>query len=171
LPLPDSVDGLWCGFAAAFFPDLSTTLALWARKLKPGGWAAITEIDDLFGHEPLSVKSKALLTSYADEARSAGRYDFFMGRRLREHLSRAGFHVTREMSLADAELSFKGPASAEVVEAWRARLNRMRLLHDHCGAHFDVLKAEFLDCLHRPDHRCSARVVCCLAVKTNPDAG
>ena len=54
--LPDlgvMADGLWCSFTAAYFTDLPTALLAWARNLKSGGWIALTEIDDLFGHEPL----------------------------------------------------------------------------------------------------------------------
>lgn len=47
--LPDlgvTADGLWSSFAAAYFPELSTVLASWSRNLRPGGWLALTEIDD-----------------------------------------------------------------------------------------------------------------------------
>jgi len=50
--IPDlgvSADGLWCSFTAAYFPDLLTALAAWARNVKAAGWVALTEIDDLFG--------------------------------------------------------------------------------------------------------------------------
>jgi len=50
-------DGIWCSFTAAYFPDLAPALHLWAQNLKSGGWIAVTEIDDLFGHEPLSVET------------------------------------------------------------------------------------------------------------------
>jgi hypothetical protein len=88
-----------------------------------------------------------------------------MGRKLRGHLERAGFTVTKELGLADRELSFAGPADPEVVEAWRARLEGMRLLRDFCGPDFDDLRADFLSCLTRADHRSLARVCFCLATK------
>ena len=37
--------------------------------------------------------------------------------------------------LEDQELSFSGPVSPEVPDAWRARFNRMKLLRDFCGEH------------------------------------
>lgn len=85
-PLPDSgvaADGVWCSFAAAYFSDLDTVLSAWTRYLKPDGWIALTEIDDLFGHEPLSSETKALLDAYAREGFAHKRYDFHMG-----HLAR-----------------------------------------------------------------------------------
>ena len=82
--LPDlgvMADGLWCSFTAAYFTDLPTAVSAWARNLKAGGWIALTEIDDLFGHEPLSEQTKSLLSAYAEQAFAAGRYDFHMGRK------------------------------------------------------------------------------------------
>lgn len=165
LELEVEVDGLWGGFIAAYFPDLPVALSRWAAHLRPGGWVALTEIDDFFGHEPLSERTRKLFDGYAREALAAERYDFHMGRKLRGHLERAGFTITAELTLADRELAFDGPADPEVVEAWRARLERMRPLRDFCGPDFDDLRADFLSCLTRVDHRTRARVCFCLAAK------
>jgi hypothetical protein len=62
-----------------------------SRNLKPEGWTAVTEIDDLFGHEPLSARTKALLGAYCDDALVTGRYDFRAGRKLKSCLERSGF--------------------------------------------------------------------------------
>jgi len=166
--LPDlgvMADGLWCSFTAAYFTDLSTALLAWGRNLKSGGWIALTEIDDLFGHEPLSGRTKTLLSAYAEESFAAGRYDFHMGRKLRDYLERAAFTVSKSLILEDQELSFSGPASPEVLDAWRARFNRMKLLRDFCGPSIDQVQEEFLGCLMRADHRSTAKVYCCIANK------
>ena len=164
LDLGVAVDGLWCSFAAAYFPNLPAALASWASHLKPGGWAALTEVDDLFGHEPLSARTKALFEGFARDALVAG-YDLHMGRKLREYLEQIGFRVSRMLTLQDQELSFGGPARAEVVHAWRARFDRMRLLRNFCGASFEQVREEFLGCLMRADHRSVAKVYCCIATK------
>jgi ubiquinone/menaquinone biosynthesis C-methylase UbiE len=172
--LPDlgvSADGLWCSFAAACFLDFAATLASWSRHLRPGAWAAITEIDDFFGHEPLGGRAKSLLQTYAREALAAGRYDFHMGRKLRGHLERAGFAVRTEMTLADQELAFDGPASEEVAGAWRFRLDGMSLLRQHCGSEFEQVREEFLRCLSDSRHRSEAKVYCCIAVRRPAPAG
>lgn len=164
--LPDlgvAADGLWCSFAAAYFPDLPLVLASWTRHLRRGGWAALTEIDDLFGHEPLGARTKSCFAAYARDAFAAKRYDFQMGRKLRRHLEQSGFTVTKELTLEDQELSFSGPAHPEVVDAWGTRLERMRLLRDFCGPDFEQLREEFLSCLTRADHRSVAKVHCCIA--------
>ncbi len=166
--LPDLgvvADGIWCSLAAAYFPDLPAALGSWARHLRPGGWIALTEIDDLFAHEPLGAGARALLDAYAREALGAGRYDFHMGRKLRRHLEACGFTVSRTLVLDDRELSFAGPALPEVIEAWRARLDRLKALQDLCGARFDEVRAELLACLASPDHRCAAKVLCCIATR------
>ena len=160
-----AADGLWCSFTAAYFPDLPAALAAWARNVKPGAWIALTEVDDLFGHEPLSVPTKSLFRTYADGALAAGRYDVLMGRKLRDHLESSGFTVSRMLTLEDQELSFSGPARPEVLDAWRARSNRMGLLRDTCGPMFDEVQDEFLGCLMRADHRSVAKVYCCIANK------
>lgn len=163
LALDDPVDGLWCSFAAAYFPDLAAALAVWRRHLAPGGWAALTEVDDFFRHGPLSDRTRALLDGYVSDAVEAGRYDFHMGHKLADHLERAGFTVTKEFTVGDRELAFDGPAGAEVLEAWRSRFERMALLRQFCGPEFEAVRDEFLMCLARPDHRSEAKVYCCIA--------
>ncbi len=163
LELDAPVDGLWCSFTAAYFVDLPAALALWVNDLRAGGWIALTEIDDLFGHEPLSACTKSLFDGYAREALAAARYDFRMGRKLPDHLQRAGFAVSKALTVRDQELSFDGPAPPDVLEAWRNRLDRMTLLRGFCGDDFEPLRGEFLSCLVRPDHRSLAKVCFCSA--------
>jgi SAM-dependent methyltransferase len=157
-----AVDGVWSSFSAAYFPDLPAVISEWTRHLKLGGWMGLVEIDDLFGHEPLVDRTRTLLEGYARESLTAGRYDFHMGRKLKGHLDQAGFEVTTEITLADLELSFDGPADPEVVDAWRNRFKRMKLLREFCGESIAEVEDEFLDCLIRADHRARAKVYCCI---------
>jgi SAM-dependent methyltransferase len=158
-----AADGIWSSFASAYLPDLSPVLSSWKRLLKPQGWIALTEIDDLFGHAPLDSETKSLLDGYAMQALAAERYDFHMGRKLRAHLERARYDITSELTLDDAELSFQGPADPDVVDAWRSRFERMKPLKDFCGASFERARDDFLSCLTRTDHRAAAKVCCCIA--------
>ncbi|HEX6881959.1 MAG TPA: methyltransferase domain-containing protein [Planctomycetota bacterium] len=160
-----SFDGLWCSFVPAYFPDLAPELVRWARFLRPGGWLAMTEVDDLFAHEPLEPRVREILAAYVDEALASGRYDFRMGRKLRAHAARAGLTVSAELALADPELAGDGPASPEVLEAWRARFERMQLLRQRCGDELERVRDAFLACLADPGHRAGARVVGCLATR------
>ena len=163
--LPDllAADGIWCSFAAAYFPNLPEVLTSWRNSLRPGGWIALTEVNDLFGHEPLSAEAKALFDAYAADALVAQRYDFHMGRKLRAHLEKSGFTVSTAFAVYDQELSFSGPAHPDVVGAWRSRLDGMKLFQSLCGTRFNEVRDEFLGCLMRPDHTSIASVRCCIA--------
>jgi len=158
-----SFDGLWASFVPAYFPDLAPVLSAWRELLKPGGWIALTEVDGMFDHEPLTAGARALLASYGSEAAAAGRYDFDMGRKLSAHLSAAGFQVEKELILPDRELSFAGAASPEVLEAWSGRLARMRLLQEWAQRDYPALQEELLRCLSSPVHRSGCRVHFCVA--------
>jgi SAM-dependent methyltransferase len=163
LDLDDPADGLWSSFAPAYFPDLAPVLVAWRAHLQPGGWAALTEIDDLFGHAPLDPRTKSLLDACAREFLEAGWYDFHMGRKLAGHLEGAGFTVSETFTVQDRELAFDGPAAPDVLEAWRRRLDRMKGLQDFCGEEFVAVREEFLGCLGRSDHRSTASVRSCVA--------
>lgn len=163
---PDvQVDGIWCSFTAAFFPDLSKVLSRWVEYLKPDGWLAVTEVDDLFGHEPLAAATRTLLNAYAQDALAAGRYDFHMGRKLESQLMQAGLSVLKTFALVDQELSFDGRAQPEVLEAWRNRFARMDRLRGFCGERMRDVEEDFLKCLDSDDHRSLAKVYFCIASK------
>ncbi len=165
LPRELEVDGIWCSLAAAYFPDLAEALTRWSAPLRAGGWIALTELDELFAHEPLGERTRALLEGYMAEALAAGRYDFRMGRQLGEQLERAGFTTVQAMTVPDLEFAFDGPALPEVLEAWRARLARLTFLRDFCGAEHERVCSELLGCLARPDHRSLTRVCCVIATR------
>ena len=156
-------DGIWCSFAAAYVPELGPTLACWRQHLNPGGWVALTEVDDLFAHQPVEPMTSSLLEAYARDALAANRYDFHMGRKLRAYLEQAGFAIADSRTLIDQELSFDGPADSDVLDAWRSRFNRMKTLKDFSGAVFEAVRDDFLAALSRPDHHSLAKVYCCIA--------
>ncbi len=158
-------DGIWCSFAAAYFCDLSTVLQNWAQSLKVGGWIALTEVDDMFGHVPISEHTRKILKSFAKETLSDGLYDFHMGRKLKNHVAGAGFSISQAFTVEDQELSFNGPAAAEVVQAWRDRFERMPLLRKFCGSDFLRVQDEFLGCLASADHSSVTKVHCVIATK------
>lgn len=160
-----AADGIWCSFAVAYFVDFAGALGRWTHALKPGGWIAVTEIDDLFGHEPLSTRTKSLLQTFCEEAFAAGRYDFRSGRKIKAHLERAGFSVSKSVPVHDRELSWDGPAEVGVAEAWEERFGNMKLLQNFLGAEYAAVREEFLQCLARPDHRSCAQVLFCLGIK------
>jgi len=159
------VDGIWCSFVTASFAQLQPVLQSWAESLKTGGWIALTEIDNLLGHEPVSEHTRKMLDAFAEEAFAAGLYDFHMGHKLESHLECAGFSISHAFTVEDQELSFQGPAEPDVIQAWRARFERMPLLRKFCGIEFPRVQSEFLDCLASADHVSVATVHCCIATR------
>ncbi|MBK8099313.1 MAG: methyltransferase domain-containing protein [Planctomycetes bacterium] len=156
-------DGLWSSFAAAYFPDFSPVLRRWIMALRPGAFVALTEVDDLFGHHPLPRNVRARLEAYCDDARTAGRYDFRMGSRLRDCVEDAGLSVVEVIAFPDAEFAFAGRASPEVLDGWRRRLDRMALLQQWFGTAWPAARGCLLDCLDDGAHESSCRVVFVLA--------
>lgn len=157
--------GIWCSFVAAYFTNLTAFLNGWAHFLRDGGWIAITEIDDMFGHEPLSPRTRSCFERLCADALAAGRYDFHMGGKLQGCLEKVGFKVLKVLTLPDEELSFDGAASPQVIDGWRRRFQRMPHLRALCGSEFGSIQEEFLSCLSRPDHVSTAKVVTCVARK------
>ena len=153
------VDGIWSSFVAAYLDDLPSVVSRWRACLAPDGWLALVEVDDLLGHEPLPSPMGARIEEFYSIA--ARRYDFRCGRKLVGAAERAGLVVAHDGVLPDAELSFQGSASAEVLEAWRLRFERMGGLRDFFGADFAALQRAFLDALSSPEHRarCEVRLV------------
>jgi trans-aconitate methyltransferase len=64
----DPVDGIWSSFTAAYFPDFGPVLASWLQLLRPGGWIALVEMDDLLGHEPLTQTSRLMVDAFYEDA-------------------------------------------------------------------------------------------------------
>ena len=154
-----TADGIWSSFGAAYHPRLEDWLAAWTAYLRPGGWIALVEIDDLFAHEPVQAATRRLLQEYGRRSRSEGLYDFGSGRRLGPTLERLGFVDLREQILPDDELGFQGPAPEEVLAAWDQRLQRMTPLREFAGETYVELRDDFLGCLASPAHTCACRVV------------
>jgi len=163
LDVGEPIHGVWCSFVAAYFVDLEGALRNWTSCLAPGGFIALTEIDELFAHEPVTAETRKLLDAYVDDAFRANRYDFRAGRKLRPALEAIGFTPSEERLLTDSELSFFGPATPDVLEAWQSRFDRMLPLQKFCGDRYEALRADFLAALAHPDHRSNSRVILCVA--------
>jgi len=165
LDLPrESFDGLWCSFTAAYFTDFRKTFSGWTRFLKKKAWVCIIDIDDLLGHEPLSVETRRMILEFYRDAVQARRYDFETGRKIGGILEELGFSVTT-IDLNDKELAFTGPASPEVKQAWEDRFDRMDRLQSFLGERFTSFKEEFLQSISSYNHVSRCRVVCCVGTR------
>lgn len=161
LTLSASFDGIWCSFTAAYFVDFTTLFERWCTFLKPRAWVCLIEIDDLLGHEPRPDATRDTIARFYRDAFEKQRYDFLAGRRLASTLETQGFHVTT-IELVDRELAFDGPASPEVLTAWRTRFSRMGGLKTFLGSDFADFTNGFIDALVSPQHRALCKVVCCV---------
>ena len=159
------VDGVWSRFAAAYFPNFAPVLNRWAAYVRPGGWLALIEIDDLLtGHHPLPVDTENALVDFMDHARSNGHMEFCMGRHLNEICRTVGLEVVSEHSWKDRELAFDGAASPEIQNAWRQRFGRMPMMRAYFGEkRFDQITEAFLNTITSPEHYSTATVVMVLA--------
>lgn len=129
LSLP-KVDGIWASFSPAYFPDFTPVLNSWMEFLKPNGWIALVEIDDLFGHQPLNIETEHTFKAYYKEQYETNSYDFEMGGKLKYFLKKEGLEIIHEELKSDKELVFNGPAEDKIVKAWENRLTRMVVLED-----------------------------------------
>jgi SAM-dependent methyltransferase len=160
------VDGIWASFVAAYSSNLESAVARWSDCVVPGGWMALVEMDDLFGHQPLPSSISDEIDEFYTWARAAG-HDFQCGHRLVGAAERAGLTIIHEGTLPDDELSFQGPAPTDVLEAWRLRLQRMAGLKAFLGSRFPEFERTFLHTLASPDHRSKTRVF--IVVARRPD--
>lgn len=155
----EAVDGIWSSFVAAYFPEFGTFLAALGGALKPGGWLALTELDDLFGHDPLDPRWRTLVEEYYSRSLADGFYRFRSHDPVRSTLEKAGWRIAADRDLADDEFCFSGRAPADVAEGWRQRLEIMmprftdRFGHDAAG--FDTA---FRRCLDSEEHRSRSRL-------------
>ena len=159
-------DGVWTSFTAAYFPRFDVLTRSIDMALKPGGWLAITEVDDLFGHEPLHSRWSVLAEKYYARSLDEGIYRFQSHARVYEVLSERGWQIDVDRKLEDDELCFVGVASSEVLEAWKARLSFMmpRFL-ERFGDEAMEFDSAFLECLVSKEHRSRSRVWFILAHK------
>jgi len=152
-------NGIWLGFAAAYFPRIGEELDRWSRSLVPGGWIAVTEVDDLFGHEPLEPRYRELIEEYYARSLQEGLHAFRSRDRVHEALVSRGWQIEVQDEFPDLELSFEGLADDAVLSAWRARLDLMMpRFVERFGEDASAFRDAFLDCLASKTHRSQARV-------------
>ena len=155
----DHADGIWLSFTVAYFPRIEEALDSWSRWLVPGGWMAVTEVDDLFGHEPLEQRYRKLIEEYYARSLEEGLYAFRSCDRLRDALVSRGWKIDVQEEFPDLELSFEGSADDAVLSAWQTRLDLMlpRFV-ERFGEEATGLRDAFLHCLASSEHQSRACV-------------
>jgi SAM-dependent methyltransferase len=152
-------EGIWASFTAAYFPQFNQFLDCIDTVLKPAGWLAITEVDDLFGHGPLAWRWVDLVEQYYSRSLEEGIYRFRCHDHVHEVLSRAGWRIEIDRKLEDDEFCFAGPADPDVVDAWKTRLGfMMPRFVGRFGTKARGFDSAFLQCLASEEHRSQSSV-------------
>jgi len=152
-------DGVWLSFTAAYFPRFDSFLRSIDGALRPGGWLAITEVDDLFAHGPLDERWRAIIEKYYARSLEEGVYRFRSHDHVRDALSELGWHIEIDRKLDDDEFCFDGAASSDILDAWKNRLGFMmpRFL-ERFGDKVREFDSALLRCLASEEHRSRSRV-------------
>lgn len=152
-------DGIWASFTAAYFTQFDQFLDCIDTVLKPGGWLAITEVDHLFGHEPLASRWIALVERYYSKSLEEGVYRFRSHDHVHEALLRRRWHIEIDRKLDDDEFCSTGPADSDVVDAWKARLGfMMPRFVERFGSEATAFDSAFLQCVASEEHRSQSYV-------------
>jgi SAM-dependent methyltransferase len=153
----------------AYLPDFSPVLKNWLQFLKPDGWIALVEINDLFGHEPLSSSTHKVFKEYYARQLCKNLYDFEMGSKLRDFITGNKLSIIYEENKYDIELTLNGAANKEILFAWDCRFDRMSMFKQFVGDFkFRKIKNEFLNCLSNKNHYSKTIVKFIIARNDNP---
>lgn len=164
------VDGVWASFTAAYFPRFDVLLRAITNVLKPRCWLAITELDNLFGHQPLDSRWVALAEQYYGVSLEQGLHRFRSHDHVVEILVEGGWRIDVDRTLEDDEFSFVGAAPLDVLEGWEIRLGfMMPQFLERFGSEATGFDSAFRNCLMSEDHRSESRVWFILA--RAPDDG
>ena len=117
------------------------------KSLNYNGWFAIVDIDGLFsGHLPENNKYLSKIEAFENESEKSKIYDFKIGGKIKRLMEENGLEIiTSENNWYDIELNFTGSANKDIVENWKARLERMVKLKDYLGVNYNEFCKEFLN--------------------------
>jgi 2-polyprenyl-6-hydroxyphenyl methylase/3-demethylubiquinone-9 3-methyltransferase len=157
---PQSFDIIWVSFTVAYFVDQKAIFSYWKKFLKKGGLIIVTEMSHLLGQRKAYNLHASAIEEFYKEAFDKKRYDFKAGDKIKNSLIAAGFSVQNILNLCDQELSPRGRACDEVIQAWRERFDRMPVLQKSLGQGF---VRDFISGLAEEEHKTDCSVICVFA--------
>lgn len=163
----EKCDGIWMSFALAYMEDPKLFISKWIKCLNYNGWFAIVDIDGLFsGHLPENNKYLNKIEAFENESEKSKIYDFKIGEKIKMLMEESGLEIiTAENNWYDVELNFRGGANIDIVENWRARLERMIKLKDYFGVNYDEFCNDFLNLISDESHEANGCVKFYVGIK------
>ena len=166
LSLPP-ISGVWSSFSLSYLADPQRFLNYIYSALPAGGWIALLDIS-CFISGNMKEDSQYYKTVWEFEQNSyqSGVYDFNFGSRQNSLLNASGFNIIHfNDNVHDIELNFNGPARADVLSVWQARLNRLVGLQKLLGGDYVEFKSEFLTHISSINHVQKENLKFTIAVK------
>ncbi len=150
-----SIHGIWSSFALSYLARPHDYLKTLYRRLEPGAWIALLDVACfLSGNCRPQSPWFSRLRQYELESGKSGLYDFDYGAKMDGQLREAGFIVEMvDDDVIDSELNFDGPASADVLRNWQARLARLQGLRTAFAADYQAVCQELISSLQAADHQ------------------
>lgn len=163
----EKCDGIWISFALAYMEDPKLFISKWTKCLNYNGWFAIVDIDGLFsGHLPENNKYLDKIEAFENESEKSKTYDFKIGAKIKMLMEESGLEIINvENNWYDVELNFRGGANIDIVENWRARLERMIKLKDYFGVNYDEFCNDFLNLISDESHEANGCVKFYVGIK------
>jgi len=154
------LSGVWSSFSLSYLARPTIVLSQIFEALNESGWIALVDVSCFIsGNLPLASQHYNAVRKYELESYMTGIYDFDFGKKMEPLLSSVGFTIIyRDNDVTDLELNFDGPATAEVIENWQARLSRLvGLKNKFPNDYYDICK-EIIENLSSNDHRKNGNV-------------
>ena len=150
----EKCDGIWMSFALAYMEDPKLFISNWTKCLNYNGWFAIVDIDNLYsGHLPKNNKYLEKVQEFENESEKSKTYDFKIGGKIETLMEENGLEIiTSENNWYDVELNFRGKADKDIIENWRARLERMVKLKTYFGVNYNKFCDNFLNIISDESH-------------------
>lgn len=148
------INGIWASFSLSYLSDPVSYLASLYSVLEDNGWIALLDVS-CFISGNLAKESKYYhrVLTFERESYLSGIYDFDFGSKMQSMLKAAGFDIVHvDNDIFDPELNFSGAASDDIIDAWSARLSRMKRLKYIIGEDYGDFCHEFLSNMSSDKH-------------------
>lgn len=146
--------GVWSSFSLSYLADPQRFLNYIYSALPTGSWIALLDISCFIsGNMNENSQYYKVVKTFEDNSFKSGIYDFDFGSRQNSLLNESGFNIIHfNDNVSDVELNFNGPARADVLSVWTARLNRLVGLQKLLAEDYAEFKDEFLSHISSNHH-------------------